>query len=191
LQQRFLDDIDILKSGIQPHDFLARPLPAELHQQGRTFAKILCELGFGYDWWAEWYEERLRGEPLNSVFLERCLNLPESLTEQGSAAINAYLRTITRREASDKLNRIRIMFIGSGQSGKTSLIRTLHGEPVIPGKEDMTPGIEIRDWPVPESDIKAHLWDFGGQVMSHATHQFFLREMFPKSYKYISHNCYS
>ena len=40
----------------------------------------------------------------------------------------------------------------------------------------MTPGVEIRDWPVPESQITAHFWDFGGQVMAHATHQFFLRK---------------
>ena len=38
----------------------------------------------------------------------------------------------------------------------------------------MTPGIDIREWPVPESSIKALLWDFGGQVIAHATHQFFL-----------------
>jgi len=43
------------------------------------------------------------------------------------------------------------------------------------GKESMTVGIDIRDWSVPNSDIQAHFWDFGGQVMAHATHQFFLR----------------
>ena len=39
----------------------------------------------------------------------------------------------------------------------------------------MTAGIDIRDWPVPQTAIKAHFWDFGGQVMAHATHQFILR----------------
>jgi GTPase SAR1 family protein len=66
--------------------------------------------------------------------------------------------------------------MGDGYAGKTSLIRALHGEAVIPGHEPTTPGIEIREWPVPNSDIKAHLWDFGGQVMAHAMHKFFLRE---------------
>ncbi|MCK5355686.1 MAG: hypothetical protein KAJ63_11245, partial [Methyloprofundus sp.] len=57
-----------------------------------------------------------------------------------------------------------------------SLIRRLHNESVLEGKEEMTPGIQIREWPVAETDIKARFWDFGGQVMSHSTHQFFLRE---------------
>ena len=71
---------------------------------------------------------------------------------------------------------MRAIFIGDGAVGKTSLIRKLKNEAVIEGKEDMTSGIEIRKWSVPDSDIKARFWDFGGQVMSHSTHQFFLRE---------------
>jgi len=70
---------------------------------------------------------------------------------------------------------VRAIFIGDGAAGKTSLIRTLHGEAVVVGKEPMTPGIAIREWLVPKTEIKARLWDFGGQVMSHSTHQFFLR----------------
>ncbi len=44
------------------------------------------------------------------------------------------------------------------------------------GKEPMTAGIEIREWPVAKTGITAHFWDFAGQVMAHSTHQFFLRE---------------
>lgn len=40
----------------------------------------------------------------------------------------------------------------------------------------MTPGIDIREWSVGDTDITAHFWDFGGQVIAHSTHQFFLRE---------------
>jgi len=75
-----------------------------------------------------------------------------------------------------KLNIVRAIFIGHGASGKTSLIRTLYNETVMEGKEKMTPGIEIRELPIANTVIKAKLWDFGGQVMTHATHQFFLRE---------------
>ncbi len=71
------------------------------------------------------------------------------------------------------LNLVRAIFIGNGAAGKTSLVRKLHDEPVVEGKEEMTPGIEIREWPVPETEINARFWDFGGQVMSHSTHQFF------------------
>jgi len=51
----------------------------------------------------------------------------------------------------------------------------LHGEEIVQGKETMTAGIEIRDWQVPDTDIQAHFWDFGGQVVFHSTHKFFLR----------------
>ncbi|KAF5432496.1 hypothetical protein C5S39_03480 [Candidatus Methanophagaceae archaeon] len=42
--------------------------------------------------------------------------------------------------------------------------------------ESQTHGINIRDWNVEEGDksINVHLWDFGGQEIMHATHQFFL-----------------
>ncbi len=73
------------------------------------------------------------------------------------------------------LNQVRVIFLGYGATGKTSLIRVLNGQKVIEGKEPMTAGIDILDWQVPDSDITAHFWDFGGQVMTHATHQFFMR----------------
>ncbi|WP_374086178.1 COR domain-containing protein [Methylomicrobium lacus] len=56
------------------------------------------------------------------------------------------------------------------------MIAALEGKSVVEGQGDMTPGIEIRELSIEGSDIKAHFWDFGGQVMAHATHQFFLRE---------------
>jgi hypothetical protein len=76
---------------------------------------------------------------------------------------------------------------------KTSLIRALHGEDVIQGKEPMTRGIAIKDAALSTNRMEeeagvftsiadykddyltVHFWDFGGQVMAHATHQFFLR----------------
>ncbi len=74
------------------------------------------------------------------------------------------------------LNLVRAFFIGNSGAGKTSLIRTLTGEQVYEGKEAMTSGIDIREWPVGDTAITAHFWDFGGQVMAHSTHHFFLRE---------------
>jgi GTPase SAR1 family protein len=92
-----------------------------------------------------------------------------------------------------ELKRVRAIFIGHGEAGKTSLIRALHGEDVIQGKEPMTQGIAIKDAALStnkmeeeagvftsvtdykDDDLTVHFWDFGGQVMAHATHQFFLR----------------
>ena len=79
-------------------------------------------------------------------------------------------------EIGQPLNRVRVIFIGDGEAGKTSLIRVLNNEEVVEGIEAKTPGIEIREWQVPGTFITASFWDFGGQVMVHATHQLFLRE---------------
>lgn len=60
-------------------------------------------------------------------------------------SINAYLLKLARRQKRSPLNRVRAILIGPGEAGKTSLLRALHGEPVIHGKEVMTMGIEIRE----------------------------------------------
>lgn len=98
----------------------------------------------------------------------------EILKTKDKVMIDDYLYSLPFVEK--KLNIVRAIFMGNGGSGKTSLIRTLHGESVVEGKEKMTPGIAIREWLVPNTEITAKFWDFGGQVMTHATHQFFLRE---------------
>lgn len=176
LQSFLLKDLDAARTSPNASAYLARPLPTVVESQVRLFIARLRNHGSGFDWWADWYEDRLQGRPLDLQVLEQALSLPESLLEQGAAAVNAYLKSLTQGSAIRPLNRVRVLFIGYGQSGKTSLIRALHGETVEAGKEDMTPGIDIRDWLVPDTEIKAHFWDFGGQVMAHATHQFFLRE---------------
>ena len=44
-------------------------------------------------------------------------------------------------------------------------------------KEPKTDGIRITHWPLrlnEKEDVKLNIWDFGGQEIMHATHQFFL-----------------
>lgn len=69
----------------------------------------------------------------------------------------------------------KLILVGRGAVGKTSLVnRLVHN---IFGKERKTEGIKITGWDVPLPDgEQAHLnvWDFGGQEIMHATHQFFL-----------------
>lgn len=153
-----------------------------LHQH---FLQALLELDAGFDLWANWYTGRVNGVPLNFEQEQQWQNIPEEIKRQGVKAINAYLATLSstievgytlEEEQLKPLNLVRGVFIGNGATGKTSLIRKLHNEPVVEGDETMTPGIEIREWPIPDSEIKARFWDFGGQVMAHSTHQFFLRE---------------
>jgi GTPase SAR1 family protein len=72
--------------------------------------------------------------------------------------------------------------VGKEAVGKTSLIRYLvHGKPRDPD-EQKTPGaaiqekIEVSAWSVHPSQVRLHVWDFGGQEIMRGTHRFFLTE---------------
>ena len=69
--------------------------------------------------------------------------------------------------------------MGQGGVGKTSLVKRLVENTFDP-EERKTEGINITQWPIPvqsggaDGNIRLNLWDFGGQEIMHATHQFFL-----------------
>ncbi|HEV7406451.1 MAG TPA: COR domain-containing protein [Chthoniobacteraceae bacterium] len=73
------------------------------------------------------------------------------------------------------LNEVKLLLVGRGAAGKTSTVRALMNEPFHEGEES-TPGIALCDWELPGCQggpVTAHLWDFAGQVITHALHQFF------------------
>ncbi len=75
------------------------------------------------------------------------------------------------------LNEAKVILIGHGAVGKTSLVRQLIDRYFKPD-ETKTEGIDIRAWQITarEETVKLRVWDFGGQEIMHATHQFFLTE---------------
>lgn len=81
------------------------------------------------------------------------------------------------REEKRPLNEGKLILVGRGEVGKTSLVRRLvEGE--FRGDESKTHGINISSWPLdcPSGKYRLNIWDFGGQEIMHATHQFFLTE---------------
>ncbi|MBI3822971.1 MAG: TIR domain-containing protein [Planctomycetes bacterium] len=84
----------------------------------------------------------------------------------------------SRREQGDAAMReVRVLLIGRGRVGKTSLLRVLQNKQVNP-TEPETPGITVEplELKCPKGTAKAHVWDFGGQEFLHGTHQIFLSE---------------
>ncbi len=73
------------------------------------------------------------------------------------------------------LNEVKLILVGRGGAGKTSTVQALQGLPFKEGEES-TPGIALCDWTMTgckKGPVTAHVWDFAGQVITHALHQFF------------------
>jgi small GTP-binding protein len=75
------------------------------------------------------------------------------------------------------LNDAKVILVGQGTVGKTSLVKRLLDNQ-FDTDERKTDGINIRDWQITAKNeqVKLRVWDFGGQEIMHATHQFFLTE---------------
>lgn len=76
------------------------------------------------------------------------------------------------------LNEAKLILVGRGGVGKTSLVNRLV-ECKFFGDQKKTEGIKITSWEVKLKSgegVKLNIWDFGGQEIMHATHQFFLTE---------------
>jgi len=98
---------------------------------------------------------------------------PIEIAEEGIASIKEYFKSLEGEKRA--LNEVKVLLVGDGGAGKTSLVKQLFKETFDP-HELQTHGIKIRDWDIKAGvkDIHVHFWDFGGQDIMHATHQFFL-----------------
>jgi internalin A len=80
------------------------------------------------------------------------------------------------------LREAKVIFVGQGSVGKTSLAKRLVSNS-FHVLESKTEGISINKWEIndltslgngEQEKIRLNIWDFGGQEIMHATHQFFL-----------------
>ena len=100
---------------------------------------------------------------------------PPEIAEKEVQVIFEYLHQLHKKETL--VNEAKMILVGQGDVGKTCLAKRLIYDEFIEDKT--TEGIDILKWsitaPTPEKDeIKLNVWDFGGQDIYHATHQFFL-----------------
>ncbi|MCP4220299.1 MAG: hypothetical protein GY765_37050, partial [bacterium] len=118
-------------------------------------------------------------EHLTSLYLHKnpIENPPPEIVKQGLSAIRDYFKSMEAAPESVQLNEVKVLLVGDGGAGKTSLLKQLEGE-TFDKHEPKTHGIAIHTLPCPKADltepIQAHVWDFGGQEIMHASHQFFL-----------------
>jgi len=89
------------------------------------------------------------------------------------AILDYYFRT--QGVAGRPLAECKLIVVGRGGAGKTSLVKRLNGEPWDPNEPE-THGITIRkfSFECQAGTVTSRVWDFGGQVVLHSMHEFFL-----------------
>jgi len=105
------------------------------------------------------------------------LNIPtEIIRTQSPRRILDYFYRVLVAGTSQPLNEFKLILVGRGGVGKTSLVHRLVTDKYKEFKR--TPGIKITQWPskIDGDDVRAHIWDFGGQEIMHGTHRFFMTE---------------
>ncbi|MDE5081430.1 MAG: ADP-ribosylation factor-like protein, partial [Trichodesmium sp. St18_bin1] len=77
----------------------------------------------------------------------------------------------------DYIYEAKLLIVGEGGAGKTTLANKILNPKYQLKDEDTTKGIEVHQYNFQtknQNDFQINIWDFGGQEIYHATHQFFL-----------------
>ncbi|WP_427161231.1 COR domain-containing protein [Aliinostoc sp. HNIBRCY26] len=110
----------------------------------------------------------LRGNPIEKP--------PPEVVEIGIDAIRDYFLQV-KNEGTDYLYEAKLLIVGESSAGKTTLAKKIDDENYQLKEEDSTRGIEVIQWYFTMENgqnFRVNIWDFGGQEIYHATHQFFL-----------------
>jgi internalin A len=107
-----------------------------------------------------------KGNPVSDGLIE--------IAARGVDALAAYLMSLNDAVAQYEA---KVLLVGEGNVGKTSLVAALHGERFMANRST-THGIRIRALSVrhpsrPLLSMRLRTWDFGGQEIYRITHQFF------------------
>jgi internalin A len=104
------------------------------------------------------------------------LRIPESLASGPSEEILRYYFE-SRNEKGRPLLELKLLLVGRGKAGKTTLVKQLAGEMPLENEPE-THSIAIRElnFNFSRGQVRTRAWDFGGQEILHSTHQFFLTE---------------
>ncbi len=102
-------------------------------------------------------------------------NPPIEIAEKGIEAIRDYFEQL--KKDSDYLYEAKLLIVGEAGAGKTTLAKKIQNPDYELQEEDSTEGIDVITWYFPynhQHNFRMNIWDFGGQEIYHATHQFFL-----------------
>jgi hypothetical protein len=115
----------------------------------------------------------------DGIYVKNCplIHPPPEIVKQGHEAVLNYFREIDVQGTATLLE-AKVLIVGEGRAGKTSLLRRLYQrDKPLPTEDETTRGIDIcpHDFRLGDGrTFRLNVWDFGGQQIYHATHQFFL-----------------
>ena len=125
-------------------------------------------------WYARQFSKGLILDTEDQAEIELRLNVPIEIANMGAASIAEYLENVKRQGAAVYIQReTRLLILGSAGAGKTTLVRRLKGDESDPAPADSTHGVDT-SVELDCNGTKAHVWDFGGQVIYHASHRCFM-----------------
>ena len=126
----------------------------------------------------ECVDDRFNGDVIN-VSKNPLTTPPCEIIRQGREAIRAYFQSLEKEETV-RLHEAKILLVGEGMAGKTSLLKRLQGLD-FDKKESQTHGINVLSLSSNQlpgfnngDECRLHFWDFGGQEIMHASHRFFM-----------------
>jgi len=113
---------------------------------------------------------------------------PIEIVKQKKQAVLNFFSELHQAKETDCLNEVKLILIGEDRAGKSSLADALSNPNYKFHDKPTTQGINIIKWILPthefanytsikalrENPFRVNIWDFGGQEIYHATHQFFL-----------------
>lgn len=99
---------------------------------------------------------------------------PPEILQQSAQEIVSYILSQQSTASKTFFNESKMIIVGQGHVGKTSILNRVINN--IYSEESSTEGIDISSWSFMKQrqNYKLNVWDFGGQEIYHATHQFFL-----------------
>lgn len=99
-------------------------------------------------------------------------NVPIEIIQEGKEAIRRYLD----EKKGKPLYEAKLIIVGEGEAGKTSLAEKLMDRSYVLAPQATTHGLAIKKWrfPYKGQTYTANIWDFGGQEIYKNTHRFFL-----------------